>query len=82
MRCAAFEHQHALARAREISGAREAIVPGADDQRVPAFGGEFVDRRGQADEAEGMDGRQGMTGDHLNGTFSIAAPKILPSPGS
>ncbi len=56
MRSRAFQHEHSFTGAREIGGAREPVVSGADDQRIPGFRGEFADGRGKADEAEGLDG--------------------------
>ena len=49
---AAFDDQHALAGTCEIRGAGEAVMPGANDNRVPGFGGESGDRLGEADFAE------------------------------
>ncbi len=46
-----FEDENTLAGAREIGGAGEAVVAGADDDGVPRFGGEFADGRGQAEFA-------------------------------
>ena len=49
---ACFEDEDALAGAREIGGAGEAVVAGADDDGVPWFCGEFADGCGEAEFAE------------------------------
>jgi len=52
----ALEDEHALAGSREIRGAGEAVVSGADDDRVPAPRREFADRRRQPNFAEDSGG--------------------------
>jgi hypothetical protein len=50
--CAALENENALAGAREIGGAGEAIVTRADDDCVPRSAGEFTDGSGKSDFTE------------------------------
>ena len=57
---AALEHEHRLAGSREVCGAREPVVPSADDDRVPMSRGECGDRLRQADFSQpGGDGGHG-----------------------
>ena len=49
---AAFEHEDALAGARQVGGAGRAVVAGADDDDVPRARGDLLERRRQADLAQ------------------------------
>ena len=59
-----FDDEHALAGAGQRCRADQAIVAGADDDRVPGLGGEFADVNGETDFAE--DGRCGGVHDRSN----------------
>ena len=50
-RGAAFQHQHALAGAGQVSSAGEAVMTCADDDGVPRTGSELGKGRGEADLA-------------------------------
>ncbi len=54
----ALEHQHALARTREIRRAGKPIVPGADDDGIPAPRSQFAHGCRQTDFAEDSSGRR------------------------
>src|SRR5579863_119583 len=49
---AALNDKYALAGSREIGGAGEAVVAGADDDHIPRARREFADGRGKADFAQ------------------------------
>ena len=51
-RCAALDNQHALAGARQISRAGQAVVAGADDDGIPGFGRQFANGNRQPDFAK------------------------------
>ncbi len=55
---AALEHQHALARARQIRRARQAVVPRAHNHHIPAPRGQFVDGSRQTNLAKDSSGRR------------------------
>ena len=49
---AAFDDQDALTGTRKVGGAGEAVMAGADDDRVPGMRGQFADRRRKTDFAK------------------------------
>ena len=49
---AALQHQHALARPRQVRRAGQAVMPGSDDNHIPAARSEFADGSGQSNFAE------------------------------
>src|ERR1700688_1529451 len=49
---ATLQHQHSLVRPRQIRRAGKAVVPGSDDNYIPAVRGQFTDWSGQSNFAE------------------------------